>query len=67
MGIRTLHDGQGGTARGENMVFSVEIDGVHICHLGDLGHLLTDEQLSERGGGAMMTLTSLPLAWKVTR
>jgi cytochrome P450 len=26
-----------------------------------------DEQLSERGGGAMMTLTSLPLAWKVTR
>jgi L-ascorbate metabolism protein UlaG (beta-lactamase superfamily) len=49
MGIRTYHDGQGGTARGENMVFSVEIDGVHICHLGDLGHLLTDEQLSELG------------------
>ena len=49
MGIRTYHDGEGGTARGENMVFSVEIDGVHICHLGDLGHLLTDEQLSELG------------------
>ena len=26
----------------------------------------TDEQLTERGGGAMMTLTSLPLAWDVT-
>jgi L-ascorbate metabolism protein UlaG (beta-lactamase superfamily) len=49
MGIRTYHDGEGGTVRGENMVFSVEIDGVHICHLGDLGHLLTDEQLSELG------------------
>ena len=31
------------------MVFSFEIDGVHICHLGDLGHLLSDEQLSELG------------------
>ena len=25
-----------------------------------------DEELSERGGGAMMTLTSLPLVWEVT-
>ncbi len=49
MGIRTYHDGEGGDRAGENMVFSVEIDGVHICHLGDLGHLLTDEQLSELG------------------
>jgi L-ascorbate metabolism protein UlaG (beta-lactamase superfamily) len=48
-GIRTYHDGEGGTARGENMVFSFEVDGVHICHLGDLGHLLTDEQVSELG------------------
>jgi L-ascorbate metabolism protein UlaG (beta-lactamase superfamily) len=30
-------------------VFAVEIDGVHVCHLGDLGHLLTDEQLAELG------------------
>src|SRR3990170_2555364 len=48
-GIRTYHDGEAGQARGENMVFSFEIDGVHICHLGDLGHLLTDEQVSELG------------------
>jgi len=27
--------------------------------------IATDEELSERGGGAMMTLTSLPLAWEV--
>jgi L-ascorbate metabolism protein UlaG (beta-lactamase superfamily) len=48
-GIRTYHDGEGGQSRGENMVFAVEIDGVHVCHLGDLGHLLTDEQLTELG------------------
>ena len=48
-GIRTYHDGEAGASRGENMVFSFEIDGVHICHLGDLGHLLTEEQIHELG------------------
>jgi cytochrome P450 len=28
--------------------------------------IATDEELRERGGGAMMTLTSLPLVWEVT-
>jgi L-ascorbate metabolism protein UlaG (beta-lactamase superfamily) len=48
-GVRTFHDGSRGAERGENIVFSIEIDGVHIAHLGDLGHLLTEEQLSELG------------------
>jgi L-ascorbate metabolism protein UlaG (beta-lactamase superfamily) len=48
-GVRTFHDGQRGAERGENIVFAVEVDGVHIGHLGDLGHLLTEEQLSELG------------------
>jgi L-ascorbate metabolism protein UlaG (beta-lactamase superfamily) len=48
-GVRTFHDGARGAERGENVVFAVEIDGVHVCHLGDLGHLLTEEQLSELG------------------
>jgi cytochrome P450 len=28
-------------------------------------HIATEEELAERGGGAMMTLTRLPLAWEV--
>jgi L-ascorbate metabolism protein UlaG (beta-lactamase superfamily) len=48
-GVRGFHDGSRGGERGENIIFAVEIDGVHICHLGDLGHLLTDEQTSELG------------------
>lgn len=48
-GVRTFHDGSRGAERGENIVFSIELDGVHIAHLGDLGHLLTEEQLSELG------------------
>jgi L-ascorbate metabolism protein UlaG (beta-lactamase superfamily) len=48
-GIRTYHDAVGGQERGENVVFSFEVDGVHIAHLGDLGHLLSEEQLTELG------------------
>ncbi|MDQ6681651.1 MAG: MBL fold metallo-hydrolase [Chloroflexota bacterium] len=48
-GVRAFHDAVGGAERGENMIFAFELEGVHICHLGDLGHLLTEEQLSELG------------------
>lgn len=48
-GVRSFHDGARGAERGENVIFAVEIDGVHICHLGDLGHLLTEEELAELG------------------
>jgi L-ascorbate metabolism protein UlaG (beta-lactamase superfamily) len=48
-GVRTFHDGSGGSERGENIVFTVEVDGVHVCHLGDLGHLLSEEQIAEIG------------------
>jgi L-ascorbate metabolism protein UlaG (beta-lactamase superfamily) len=47
--VRTFHDGERGAARGDNIVFAAEIDGIHVCHLGDLGHLLTEEQLLELG------------------
>ena len=46
-GVGSYHDGSGGRERGRNTIFSIEVDGVHICHLGDLGHLLTEEQLSD--------------------
>ena len=48
-GVNTWHDATEGTERGENVIFAFEVDGVHVCHLGDLGHLLTDEQLHELG------------------
>lgn len=48
-GIKTFHDGNGGVERGENIVFTVFIDGLRICHLGDLGHQLSPEQIEEIG------------------
>jgi L-ascorbate metabolism protein UlaG (beta-lactamase superfamily) len=35
--------------RGNNIVFTFLVDGIKICHLGDLGHILTDGQLEQIG------------------
>jgi len=43
-GIRTYHDAEQGKERGYNTVYLIELEGMVICHLGDLGHPLTEEQ-----------------------
>ncbi|MFO8102263.1 MAG: MBL fold metallo-hydrolase [Dehalococcoidia bacterium] len=48
-GIASHHDQSGGTERGDNIIFCFTLDGIKICHLGDLGHLLSDEQVEEIG------------------
>ena len=48
-GISTTHDDKGGSERGSNTVFCFQVDGIRVCHLGDLGHLLTDNQVVEIG------------------
>jgi L-ascorbate metabolism protein UlaG (beta-lactamase superfamily) len=50
--IRTVgvyHDDKRGVERGLNAVFIFEVAGLRIAHLGDLGHLLDDKQLSAIG------------------
>ena len=49
-GIATYHDRQKGQDRGPNTVFLYEFGGLSVCHLGSLGHPLTQaqtEQLSD--------------------
>lgn len=48
-GVETFHDKAQGAQRGKNTVFSFEIDGMKIIHLGDLGHILTQEQIENIG------------------
>lgn len=43
-GIRTYHDNVKGNERGYNTVYLFEVEGLRICHLGDLGHPLSAEQ-----------------------
>ncbi|MCJ7763786.1 MAG: MBL fold metallo-hydrolase [Dehalococcoidales bacterium] len=49
IGIATFHDKDSGRLRGKNTAYLIEIDEISICHLGDLGHALTDEQVEELG------------------
>ncbi len=49
IGVATYHDNQEGKERGANTVYVVEMDGLRLAHLGDLGHKLTEKQLEEMG------------------
>jgi len=48
-GIPVFHDEAQGSKRGKNIVFCFEIDGLNLCHAGDLGHQLSPSQLAELG------------------
>jgi len=48
-GIPTAHDDEGGKLRGNNLIFCFEMDGIKVCHLGDLGHKPDDKQTAQLG------------------
>jgi len=74
IGIATFHDKEEGKKRGKNTAYLMEIDEVAICHLGDLGHVLTSEQVEEIGNvdvlllpvGGVSTINA-PVAAEVVR
>jgi L-ascorbate metabolism protein UlaG (beta-lactamase superfamily) len=49
-GIPTFHDAAKGSERGKNTAYVFEVDDVLICHLGDLGHVPSPEQVEELSG-----------------
>ncbi|MGD9129012.1 MAG: MBL fold metallo-hydrolase [Candidatus Woesebacteria bacterium] len=57
-GVSTYHDVHGGVERGKNNIFTIIIDGVRVCHLGDLGHLLSQEEAAQIG---MVDVLFLPV------
>jgi L-ascorbate metabolism protein UlaG (beta-lactamase superfamily) len=74
IGVATFHDAEKGRNRGKNTVYLMEIDEVAVCHLGDLGHVLTADQVEEIGNvdvlllpvGGVSTITA-PIAAEVVR
>jgi L-ascorbate metabolism protein UlaG (beta-lactamase superfamily) len=48
-GTATFHDPSSGSERGKNTVFTLTVDGVKVCHLGDLGHILSETEAAEIG------------------
>lgn len=49
-GIASFHDEVSGAQRGENIIFSFEMEGIRLAHLGDLGHPLTNAQAAALAG-----------------
>ena len=47
--LACYHDSVGGKMHGENNMLSFELDGMRICHNGDLGHELSPDQVAELG------------------
>lgn len=48
-GFPSYHDNVNGFKRGSNTIFTYEADNLRICHLGDLGHMLTDDAIDLLG------------------
>lgn len=48
-GVPCYHDDARGGRRGNNTIFCFEVDGMRVCHLGDLGHQLDDKQVADLG------------------
>lgn len=46
LGVASFHDAKEGKERGKNTAYIIEMEGIKICHLGDIGQAkLTNEQL----------------------
>jgi L-ascorbate metabolism protein UlaG (beta-lactamase superfamily) len=48
-GVATYHDENKGRDRGNNVIICFEVDGIKVCHLGDLGHRLSDQEVAQVG------------------
>jgi L-ascorbate metabolism protein UlaG (beta-lactamase superfamily) len=48
-GVEAAHDEKGGSERGKVVMFAFTMDGMRVVHAGDLGHLLSKDQLAALG------------------
>jgi L-ascorbate metabolism protein UlaG (beta-lactamase superfamily) len=49
IGIPSFHDDKNGALRGKNTIYVIEMDGLRVVHLGDLGHKLSEKTIEEIG------------------
>jgi L-ascorbate metabolism protein UlaG (beta-lactamase superfamily) len=48
-GVATFHDDKKGELKGKNTIYVIEMDGITLCHLGDLGHPMGPNLVEELG------------------
>lgn len=70
VGHGCYHDEENGASRGRNTIYRIEIDGISIVHLGDVGHALSAGQIDDLDGvdillvpvGGVYTIDSIQAA-----
>jgi L-ascorbate metabolism protein UlaG (beta-lactamase superfamily) len=62
-GVRTYRDDDKGATTGKGVSFAIELDGVHTIHLGEIGHLLSEEKLGDIG---TVDIACVPLGGALT-
>jgi L-ascorbate metabolism protein UlaG (beta-lactamase superfamily) len=62
-GIATYHDDMHGQKNGKNTIYVIEMEGVTLCHLGDLGHPLPPELIGDLGN---INVLFVPVGGRVT-
>lgn len=62
-GLAAFHDDQQGKNLGKNTVYVFEMDGLRICHMGDIGHFLSRESLEAIG---RVDILCVPVGGKFT-
>ena len=57
IGIGSCHDAVGGKEHGKNTIYRYVIDGIHIAHLGDVGHQLDTAALDILSGTDILMIS----------
>lgn len=56
IGVSTFHDAKQGQELGKNTAYLIEFEDLTVCHLGDLGQVLTQEQIEQLNGVNVLML-----------
>lgn len=62
-GVQSYHDKANGAERGLNIIYKINAEELSVAHLGDVGHVLTDEQLEVVEG---VDILLLPIGGRYT-
>jgi L-ascorbate metabolism protein UlaG (beta-lactamase superfamily) len=63
IGYPSFHDAKEGAERGKNTIYVIEADGLRLAHLGDLGHVLSDDLVNQMGA---IDVLMVPVGGKFT-
>ena len=55
-GVPTFHDDRGGQERDKNTAYVIEFGDLTVCHLGDLGHVPSQEQIEQLAGADILLI-----------